>query len=40
MSDLIYAVCRTGYSRQEIVAVCTKKDIASELAIQANNKRV
>ena len=35
MSDLLYAVCRTGFQRQEIVAVCTKKAIASELAIQA-----
>lgn len=35
MSDLLYAVCKTGYWRQEIVAVCTKKAIASELAIKA-----
>ena len=38
MSDLLYAVCKIGHYQQEIVAVCTKKAIASELAIQATTR--
>ena len=35
MSNLLYVVCKTGHYRQEIVAVCTEKSIASEMAVKA-----
>ena len=35
MSDLLYVVCKTGHYRQEIVAVCTEKALASEFAQKA-----
>ena len=35
MSDLLYVVCKSGHYRQEIVAVCTEKSIASEIAVKA-----
>ncbi len=35
MSDLLFVVCKAGHYRQDIVAVCTEKAIASKIALEA-----